>query len=380
MIRLLLAALVCVLVAPKPAAAYSVLTHEALVDVAWDDVITPLLRQKFPQATTEEIAAARAFAYGGSVVQDLGYYPFGSPFFTNLLHYVRSGDFVEMMVRDSQTLDEYAFALGALAHYASDNAGHPLATNRAVPLMYPKVRAKFGDQVTYWQDPKRHVMVEFAFDVSQVARGAYAAEAYRRFIGFEVSKPLLERAFKETYGLELKDLFLDVDLAIGTYRFAVSKLIPDLTRAAAKDKQDAVVYDYTRRQFEEDFGTEYRKPNFLVRFLVLLTKVMPKVGPFRALAFDPPTPEVERLFADSFARAGMIYREALGEVRANRLELANTDFDTGQPTRRGEYPMADEAYAELVKRLGDRPSAEVPQAMRENITLFYGAPVLATTN
>ncbi len=72
MIRLLLAALVCVLLVPRPAAAYSVLTHEALVDVAWDDVIAPLLREKFPQATMEEIAEARAFAYGGSVVQDLG--------------------------------------------------------------------------------------------------------------------------------------------------------------------------------------------------------------------------------------------------------------------------------------------------------------------
>lgn len=377
---ILLAVLLTALLAPRSAHAYSVLSHEALVDSAWDEVIAPLLRQKFPQASEEEITAARAFAYGGSVIQDLGYYPFGSRFFTHLLHYVRSGDFVEAMVRDSQTIDEYAFALGALAHYASDNAGHPLGVNRAVPLMYPKTRAKFGDAVTYAQDPKRHILVEFSFDVAQVARGAFEAEAFHRFIGFEVSKELLERAFKETYGLELKDVFLDVDLAIGTYRFAVAKLIPDMTRAAARDKKDALVYTFTRSQFEQEFGTTYQKPGMLARFVVLVMKVMPKVGPFRPLAFDPPTPEAERLFQESFARSKAIYREALGEVRANRLTLANTDFDTGQPTRRGEYAMADEAYAELVKKLADRKPAEVPQAMRENITRFYGSPVLATSN
>jgi hypothetical protein len=368
------------LLIPTRADAYSVLSHEAMVDAAWADVIAPLLRQKFPQASTAEIEKSRAYAYGGSVIQDLGYYPFGSHFFTNLLHYVRSGDFVEAMVRDSQTLEEYAFALGALAHYASDNAGHPLAVNRAVALMYPKARAKYGDEVTYVEDPKRHIMVEFAFDVSHVAKGTYAPDTYHRFIGFEVSKPLLERAFKETYGLDLKDMFLDEDLAIGTYRFAVSKLIPDLTRAAAKDKKDALVYTFTRQEFEQEFGTKYRKPGFVARFIVLLTKVMPRVGPFKPLDFDPPSPQAEQLFADSFARAATIYRDALGEVRANRLTLANTDFDTGRPTRRGEYPLADDTYAELVEKLADRPSSEVPQAIRADITRFYGSPVLTTAN
>jgi len=377
---LVMAVLLCALLVPSSADAYSVLSHEALVDTSWDEVIAPLLRQKFPKASEEQIAASRAFAYGGSVIQDLGYYPFGSRFFTHLLHYVRSGDFVEAMVRESQTIDEFAFALGALAHYASDNAGHPIGVNRAVPLMYPKARAKFGDAVTYAQDPKRHILVEFSFDVAQVASGAFEAEAFHRFIGFEVSKPLLERAFKATYGLELKDVFLDVDLAIGTYRFAVAKLIPDMTRAAARDKKDALVYTFTRSQFEQEFGTTYHKPGLFARFIVMVMKVMPKVGPFRPLAFDVPTSEAERLFQESFARAKTIYREALGEVRANRLTLTNTDFDTGQPTRRGEYPMADEAYAELVKKLADRKPAEVPQAMRENIRLFYGAPVLATSN
>ena len=173
--------LLIVVVTASPARAYSVLAHEAMVDAAWDDVMAPLLKQRFPRATPEAITHARAFAYGGSVMPDLGYYPFGSHLFTNLIHYVRSGDFVEALVRDAATVDELAFALGAMAHYAADNAGHPLAVNRAVPLIYPKTRAKFGDEVTYVEEPKRHVMVEFAFDVVQVAAGAYLPDSYRRF-------------------------------------------------------------------------------------------------------------------------------------------------------------------------------------------------------
>jgi hypothetical protein len=366
--------LACTLfLSPRPAAAYSVLAHEALVDALWDDAIVALLRQKFPNATAEQIAAARAFAYGGSVIQDLGYFPFGSHFFTNVLHYVRSGDFVESMIRESMTLDEYAFALGALAHYASDTSGHPIATNRVVPLMYPKLRAKYGDEVTYAEDPKRHIMVEFAFDVAQLASGKYPAEAFHNFIGFEVSKELIERAFIATYGLEMKDLFLDTDLAIGSYRYAVSNLIPNLTRAAAKSNKDLVVYTHNRREFEKEYGTKYQRPGFFARFIIMLAKIMPRIGPFRTLAFDPPTPEAEKMFLDSFARARTRYRGMLDNLRANRLNLQNLDFDTGEPTRMGEYPLADETYAELVMKLGERPT--VPPAMRQDIDRFYGRAV-----
>src|SRR5678809_4502 len=211
---------------PQPADAYSVLSHEANVDALWDSTIAPMLRARFPNASAEQIQEARGYAYGGCVIQDLGYYPFGSHFFSNLLHYVRSGDFIEILIRESTDIDEYAFALGALGHYAADNGGHPLATNPAVALMYPKQKAKFGNNVTYEQSPKSHVMVEFSFDVVQVAAGAYAPSAYHSFIGFRVAKPLLERAFSATYGIEMKDVFLNEDLAIGTYRHALGTTIP----------------------------------------------------------------------------------------------------------------------------------------------------------
>ena len=63
------------------------------------------------------------------------------------MHYVRSGDFVEALVREARDVNEYAFALGALAHYTSDTVGHPIAVNRAVPIMYPKLLAMHGPEV-----------------------------------------------------------------------------------------------------------------------------------------------------------------------------------------------------------------------------------------
>jgi Zinc dependent phospholipase C len=175
------------LLAPRPAAAYSVLAHEANINALWDSTIAPMLQARFPEASREQLLEARGYAYGGCVIQDLGYYPFGSRFFSNLLHYVRTGDFIAALIRDAQDVDEFAFALGALGHYAADNDGHPMAVNRAVALMYPKLKKQFGNRVTYVQSPKNHVLVEFSFDVVQVAAAAYAPAAYHAFIGFRVA-------------------------------------------------------------------------------------------------------------------------------------------------------------------------------------------------
>src|SRR6201987_2198559 len=180
---------------------YSVLTHEAIIDSAWKESIVPVLLKRFPNATPEELLQAHAYAYGGAIIQDMGYYPFGNQFFSALTHYVRSGDFVIALLEESKDLNEYAFALGALAHYAADTSGHPLATNRSVAMMYPKLAKKYGPVITYEDKPSAHSQVEFAFDVDQVAEGHYAPKAYHDFIGFKVSKSVLERAFARTYSI-----------------------------------------------------------------------------------------------------------------------------------------------------------------------------------
>ena len=372
------------LLVPERATAYSVLAHEANVDALWDGTIAPMLLARFPDASPEQILEARGFAYGGCVIQDLGYYPFGSHFFSNLLHYVRTGEFVDALVRDAQDVDEYAFALGALGHYAADNDGHPMAVNRAVPLMYPKLKAQFGNHITYAQSPRSHVLVEFSFDVVQVAAAAYAPEAYHSFIGFRVAKALLERAFSETYGIEMKDVFLNVDLAIGTYRHAVATTIPGMTKVAWSKKRNEIrkvvpgaqkktfVFNLRRKQYDKEFGVDYEKPHGFARFLGFMYRLIPKIGPFRALSFSVPTPEAERLFLASFTSTRERYRKELDALRAGRLHLANTDFDTGEPTKRGEYSLADDTYDELLGKLADRKFADVPENLRSNLVTYYG--------
>ena len=159
---------------PAQTAAYAVLSHEAIIDSVWDTNIRPLLLKRFPEATAEELKEAHGYAYGGAIIQDMGYYPHGSHFFSDLTHYVRSGDFILALLRDAKDLDGYAFALGALSHYAADNDGHRIAMNRAVPVLYPKLKKKYGDTVTYEDDPLAHVKTEFGFDVLEIAQGRYA--------------------------------------------------------------------------------------------------------------------------------------------------------------------------------------------------------------
>jgi len=367
------------------AAAYSVLSHEASIDALWDSHIQPLVARKFPQATRAELIRARGYAYGGSVIQDLGYYPFGSRFFSNLLHYVRTGDFVEQLIRDARDPSELAFALGALAHYVSDNVGHPEGVNPAVALLFPELRARHGPTVTYADSPASHVMVEFSFDVVQAATGRYRTEAYQSFVGFEVAKPLVERAFAEIYGLEMNDVFVDQDLAIGSYRHAISQTIPEITRIAWRDKQEEIekampgvaretfLFNLTRQEYEAKYGANYQRPGLLARFLAFLYKLLPKIGPLKGLQFKAPTPEAEALFLESLRDTRDRYRRGLEAVGRGRLDLINTDFDTGKPSAHGEYPLADETCAELLHRLAKRKFVGVPAALRRNLVAFYAA-------
>ena len=383
------AALAVLLLLPSPARGYSVLTHEAIIDTAWDAEIKPLLLGRFPQATHEDLVGAHAYAYAGCILQDMGYYPFGSRFFSDLVHYVRSGDFVANLIRESEDLNEYAFALGSLAHYAADTQGHSIAVNRSVPLQYPKLKRKYGPVITYGQNPTAHIRVEFSFDVLQVARGNYAPQSYHDFIGFTVAKPVLERAFRDTYGLELQDIFGDLDLALGTYRYTVRAIIPKITRVAwdlRKDELKKATPGLTRRKFtynlskasyRKEWSKSYREPGIGTRMLAFLIRILPKIGPLKALSFMPPTPQTDRLFEASFDGTLDLYRSLLRDQGLGRLQLANRDFDTGEITRPAEYGLADNAYARLAVKLSERDPALIDPKLRDNILAFYGDRTLA---
>ena len=382
----LLAAAVASAACPLPTAAYSVLSHEAIIDSAWDTSIKPVLLKRFPDATPDELREAHGYAFGGAIIQDMGYYPHGSMFFSDLAHYVRSGDFVLAMLRDAKDLDECAFALGALAHYAADNNGHRLGTNRAVPVLYPNLKKKHGDFVTYEDDPLAHIKTEFGFDVLEVAKERYAPDSYHDFIGFQVAAPLLEQVFRETYGLDLKSVLADEDKVLGSYRRDVSNLIPRATRVAWSLKKDEIqndvpgitrkkfLYNLSRASFEREWGKKYQGPSGWDRFLAFLYTLLPKFGPLRVLQLRTPTPETERMFQASFNATMDRYRNLLTEVGEDRLQLLNYNFDVGEATGPGEYRMNDDAHAELLEKLAEKNFADMSPGLRAELLAFYADP------
>ena len=384
-LRVLLASVLVVCCLSSVCSGYSILTHEEVVDLLWAQQLKPLLHQKFPNATEDELRKAHAFAYGGCLIQDMGYYPFGNKTFSDLVHYVRSGDFVEALLSESTDINEYAFALGSLAHYTADIVGHPVV-NAAVAREFPELGKKYGPSVTYAQNTKAHIRTEFGFDVVQVAKQRYTSDSYHDFIGFEVAKPVMERAFVKTYGIKLSEVFGNLDLAIGTFRWSVSRAIPEMTRVALLTKKDEMVkedpsfaknkflYNLKRSEYEKEWGKKYQKPGFGAKLMAIIFKIIPKVGPFKAIAFKMPNPDTETLYLKSVNNTVDQYRELLRRLQTGHLNLENKDFDTGRITEPGEYRLTDETYAKLLDKLAQDKFAGLSPDLRQNILAFYQNP------
>ena len=371
---------------PAQVAAYAVLAHEAIIDTSWDTNIRPVLLKRFPNATPEELKEAHGYAYGGVIIQDMGYYPHGSHFFSDLTHYVRSGDFVLALLRDAKDLNGYAFALGALGHYAADNDGHRIGTNRAVPILYPKLKKKYGDSVVYEQDPLAHMKTEFGFDVLEVAQGRYAPDAYHDFIGFNVSVPLLEQAFQETYGLDLKRVLSNENRVLGSYRRDVSRLLPKATRIAWSLKKNEIMkdqpgitkrkflYNLSRASYKKNWGNDFQPPTFWEKVLAFIAKVIPKVGPLKVLQLRAPTPETQRMFEASFNATLDRYRKLLAAEGSGQPQLPNDNFDTGDVTGPGKYRLNDDVHAKLLDALAKQNFSGVTPEIRAELLAFYGHP------
>ena len=365
---------------------YSILTHEEIVDLLWAGEIKPLLMAKYPQASEEDLRKAHAYAYGGCLIQDMGYYPFGNKVFSDIVHYVRSGDFVQALLDESTDINEYAFALGALSHYVSDTVGHPVV-NASVAREFPKLRAKYGPSVTYAEDHKAHIRTEFGFDVVQVAKQRYTSDSYHDFIGFEVAKPVLQRAFLKTYGIKLEDIFTNLDLSIGSFRWAVSRAIPEMTKVALLTKKDELVkenpsfqkkkflYNLKRSEYEKEWGKNYHKPGFGAKLMAVIFKIIPKIGPFRNIDFKMPYPDTETLYLKSVNDTVDRYKACLRALDSkDNLALVNRDFDTGKLTRSGEYSLADETYGKLLDKLADTKFAGISPDLRKDILAYYQDP------
>ncbi|MBV9082286.1 MAG: zinc dependent phospholipase C family protein [Acidobacteriaceae bacterium] len=398
------------------ACGYSVLSHEALVDALWDVAIKPTLMERFPSATPEQLKEAHGYAYGGAIIQDMGFYPQGNGYFSDLTHYARPGDFIRALLRDAQTLDDLAFALGALSHFAGDCYGHRYGTNIAEPRVYPKLKKKYGTSITYAQNPNKHLKTEFGFDVLEVARGNYASQAYHDFIGFYVARPLLERAFRETYGFELADMFGDLPRAIESYRRTVSNLVPLATRVAwaqHKDDIEKLRPGITRRRFvyvmrrpcndaqngrgvsraaqrvsdsmsciaariralyansEREWGRNYERPSVWDRILAFLLRVLPPIGPLNTLHFKVLTPPAQQDFMRSFELATELYRNQLRAASRQDVNLPNDNFDVGAITPPATYTLQDLAYAYWLDQLAEQKFAGVTPEVRDAVISYY---------
>ena len=383
-----------ILCSPLSSKGYSVLTHEAIIDALWEKTIQPLLKHKYPDVTDIQLKEAHSYAYGGAIAPDMGYFPLGSHLFTDLVHYVRSGDFVNALLDEAKDINEYAFAVGFLSHYMADKYGHFLATNRCVPIVYPKMRKKFGNIVTYEDDNISHKRVEFAFDVLQTAKGNYASLAYHDFIGFNVSRSVLERAFLKTYGLDINDVFVNLSLSIKTFRWSVMSLFPLFTKTAWVIKKDEILklrptatsrsftYKMGGANYYQEYGKKHKMPGFFANTLSWIIRVVPKAGPLKALKIKAPGTEAEALFIQSFDTVLLNYNSSMKILESGNINFANIDFDTGNNTTPGEYKLADINYGILLLKLNKKKFYLLNAELKQNIIEFYSHPnaTIATKN
>jgi hypothetical protein len=382
----LLALLITLLLLSRNSTGYSVLTHEELIDLAWNDSIRPLLLAKFPGATDGELVVAHSFAYGGSAVQDMGYYPFGKKFFSNLTHYVRSGDFVARLLTDARTLNEYAFAIGALSHYLGDSIGHSKAVNLATAEEFPKLKAKYGDIVTYGESPHSHIRTEFAFDVEELSARAFAPAAYLERVGFRVPRKFLRQAFIATYGIDIAEVLGNARPDLKSYRTSVRSFIPAFAEAEVvlhkkqfpPPPQTEAYRIFSERiartNYQRKWKHAYKGPGFKAHLLAILVFIVPKIGAASDLAIKIPSEETEQLYLSSVNRTVDEFRRILQQLLLDpdpALKFANLDLDTGDSVKLGEYRLADNTYKQLLERVTSRPDRGIPQELKQHLLDYY---------
>ncbi len=373
---------------PPSGKAYGVLTHHQLIDQAWNTVIVPILLNRFPSLTTEQLREAHAYAYGGCVVQDFGYYPFANAFFSDLTHYVRTGDFVQKLFQHAHTANEFAFAIGALSHYVGDSIGHSQATNPSVAIMFAQLRARYGSSVNYAQGKRQHAQVEWAFDANQAAKLRLAPAAYTRAIGLEVPREQLATAFYETYGIPLREIVSGPLPAMRTFRFGARSFLPHFTYAEAllhKGQFPADTPGPELQQFERQIGqlskeerwAQYRrKPGIRTHLLAGLVVILPKIGMLKMLAIKGPTVETERAYIASVNSSTAALAVYLRRLMGTQIDMGmeDRDLDTGQRVVPGGYPLTDRTYAQLLARVTKVPAQPIPAGLKQDVIAYYADP------
>jgi hypothetical protein len=346
--------------------------------------------------TAAGLKEAHAYAYGGCAIQDVGYYPFGNEFFSDLTHYVRTGDFIMHLLGDARDVNEYAFALGALSHYVGDNVGHHDAINPSTAISFPKLEKRYGPVVTYDQNPHAHVRTEFAFDVDQLSRHRLAPGAYLQFIGLRVPVRLLAQAFEDTYSLRLRDLLCAVRPAVRSYRSSVRRFIPRIAYAETvlhrndfpPDIPDAELQRFLDAIAHSDFQTVWnqyrRRPGVQTHLLALVIRILPKIGVLSDLAIKIPTQDTQRLYIESVNRSVDLYGSFLKQLSDSpSISIPDRDLDTGEKSKPGTYALTDQTYANLLHRLTTDGPRKLSPGLKQDILDFYAdlnAPIATKKN
>jgi Zinc dependent phospholipase C len=346
-----------------------------------------LLLARFPNATEEQLIEAHGYAYGGCAIQDMGYYPFGHEFFSDLTHYVRTGDFVSNLFNEARTLNEYAFAIGALSHYLGDTIGHSEVVNPATAVDFPKLERKFGPKVTYDESPHAHVRTEFGFDIEQLTKKRVAPPAYLKHVGFNVPRKLVERAFRQTYGIDAHEIIGRAHPALRSYRRAVRSIIPAFAEAEVvlhhrqflPDKHNPEFELYARRvaetYYERHWKRAFKDPGIGAHLLAAVVWILPKIGPISMLAIKIPNSETQQWYVRGVNHTVDRFESILNNLKndGQAPRLPDLDLDTGKKEPPGAYHRTDDTYAKLLQRL-TTPDRELPPGVRENILAFYSHP------
>jgi hypothetical protein len=378
--------LLVLLFSVRPAAPYSFQTHEQLIDLTWKASIRPLLLARFPNLTETQLTEAHAYAYGGCAIQDIGYYPFGNAFESDLMHYVRTGDFIRSLLRNAHTADELAFAIGALSHYVADNIGHSEAVNLSVPVEFPKLRKKFGPDVNYGEAPHAHIRTEFAFDVDEIDKRRMAPSAYLHHVGLFVATDLLRKSFFETYGIDLEPLQRRRHPVLKGYTFAIRSFLPSIAHAETvlhrkgfppdtPSKQlDRLEHSLSQAAYENGWDQYRKKAGIGTYTLAVLIYILPKIGPLSCLAIRGPNAHTQELYVESLNRSIDALRLDLNHFDHIGRDLPNRDLDTGLKIKPGGYRLTDETYARLLANLTAKPKQIIPVILQQDILSYYSDP------
>lgn len=162
---------------------------------------------------------ANAF-HQGALGPDLGYFPGGHRFLSDLAHLVRSGDLTRMLVESARTPRERAFAWGWVTHVLGDQTIHPLV-GRGVGELLHGDREIFVDGA---REQTAHVQVETGLDAfySHLFPEMRHRKMAPVFNGTSIR--FLARAYQRIYGVPMDPtLFLASHLS--TVRMSVQGLI-----------------------------------------------------------------------------------------------------------------------------------------------------------